>query len=39
LFVAVTSDAKNFSVEKADHAIDLVYAGITGVRLDIKAAQ
>jgi hypothetical protein len=38
LRVAVASDAKNFSVQKTEDGIDLVYAGITGVRLDIKTA-
>jgi hypothetical protein len=39
LHVAVTSDAKNFSVEKAGNAIDLIYDGITGMKLDIKTAE
>jgi hypothetical protein len=40
LHVAVASDAKSFGVEEvADDAIDLIYAGITGVRLDIKTAK
>ena len=38
LHVAVTSDAKNFSVEKTEGAIDLVYAEMTGMSLDIKTA-
>jgi hypothetical protein len=39
LHVAVSSDAKNFSAEKAGDAIDLVYVAMTGMRLDIKTAQ
>ncbi|HEY4380898.1 MAG TPA: hypothetical protein VGN01_11170 [Acidobacteriaceae bacterium] len=35
LHIAVNSDAKSFSVEPASHAIDLVYSGIKGMRLDI----
>jgi hypothetical protein len=36
LKVTVTADSKNFSVEKTDDGIDLVYSGITGMRLNIK---
>jgi hypothetical protein len=39
LHVAVTSDAKSFTVEKAEHAIDLVYSGMNEMRLDIKAVH
>jgi hypothetical protein len=39
LSVAVTSDTKNFSVQKTEDAIDLIYAGITGVKLDIKTSH
>jgi hypothetical protein len=39
LQVAVTSDAKSFSMEKAGDAVDLVYSGITGVRLEIKPVE
>jgi hypothetical protein len=39
LHVAVSSDAKTFSMEKAGDAIDLVYVAMTGMRLDIKTAQ
>jgi hypothetical protein len=39
LSVAVTSDNKNFSVQKTEDAIDLTYAGITGVKLDIKMSR
>jgi len=38
LHVAVTSKAKSFAIEKATDAIDLVYTGIDGMRLDINAA-
>ena len=38
LHVAVTSDARNFSVEKTEGAIDLVYGEMTGMSLDIKTA-
>ena len=36
LRVSVTADSKSFSVEKTDDGIDLVYSGITGMRLNIK---
>jgi len=39
LQVAVRSDAKNFSQEKAVVGIDLVYSGITSMRLEIKTAR
>jgi len=39
LSVAVTSDVRNFSLEKAEKAVDLVYSGITSVRLEIIASQ
>jgi hypothetical protein len=39
LRVSVSSDTKNFSLEKAEGAIDLVYSGITGMRLDIKTVR
>jgi hypothetical protein len=39
LSIAVISDAKNFSVEKAGDNIDLVYAGMTQMKLDIKNAK
>jgi hypothetical protein len=35
----VTSDAKSFTLEKAEDAIDVAYIGITGVRLEIKTAE
>lgn len=34
--IAVSSDSKNFAVEKAQDAVDVVYTGITGMRLDIQ---
>jgi hypothetical protein len=39
LRVAVASDAKSFSVEKAEDAIDLVYAGMTQMKLAIKKTR
>ena len=39
LSVAVTSDTKNFSVQKTEDAIDLIYTGITGVKLGIKTSR
>jgi hypothetical protein len=36
--VAVDSDAKNFSMEKAEDAIDLIYSGMTTMSLGIKVA-
>jgi hypothetical protein len=39
LNVTVVSDAKNFSVEKAGDNIDLIYAGMTQMKLDIKSAK
>lgn len=39
LQISVASDSKGFSVEKAPGAIDLVYAGVDTMRLDIKAVQ
>ncbi len=39
LHVTVTSDAKNFTVEKATDGVDLVYSGMKGMRLDIKTAH
>lgn len=39
LRVAVTSDAKSFAIEKTADAIDVVYAGIKGMRLDITAVR
>jgi hypothetical protein len=39
LQVAVRSDAKNFSLEKVEGGIDLVYSGITGMRLGIKTVR
>jgi hypothetical protein len=36
LRVSVTADSKSFSAEKTDDGIDLVYSGITGMRLNIK---
>jgi hypothetical protein len=37
LHVAVVSDAQHFGIEKTSGAIDLVYAGMTRMRLDIMA--
>ena len=39
LRIAVDSDAKNFSMEKADNAVDVTYSGMTTMRLGIKTAQ
>ena len=39
LRVTVASDAKNFSVEKVGEALDLVYDGMTRMRLDIKTGR
>lgn len=39
LHISVASDAKSFVIEKTADAIDLVYTGIQGMRLDIKAAR
>jgi hypothetical protein len=39
LHIAVASDAKSFVVEKNADAIDLVYTGIQGMRLDIKTVR
>ena len=39
LNITVVSDAKNFSVEKAGDNLDLVYAGMTQMKLDIKTAK
>ncbi|HEX9201717.1 MAG TPA: hypothetical protein VF865_19320 [Acidobacteriaceae bacterium] len=39
LHVAVSSDAKSFTAEDVPDAIDVVYSGITRMRLDIKAAK
>jgi hypothetical protein len=39
LNVAVVSDAKSFSVEKAGDAMDLVYAGMTQMKLAIRKAK
>jgi hypothetical protein len=39
LRVAVTSDASSFKIEKAADAIDVVYAGVQGIRLDIKTVR
>jgi hypothetical protein len=39
LRVAVRSDAKSFSLEKVEGGIDLVYSGITGMRLEIKTVR
>jgi hypothetical protein len=36
LRVAVTADSKSFSIENTDDGIDLIYTGITGMRLNIK---
>jgi hypothetical protein len=36
LRVAVVSDAKNFSVEKAQDGIDVIYAGMSQMKLAIK---
>ena len=39
LHVAVDSDAKSFSAEKAEDAVDLIYSGMTTMKLGIKTAQ
>jgi hypothetical protein len=39
LRIAVVSDAKSFSVEKAVNGIDLVYAGMSQMQLAIKKAK
>jgi len=39
LHIAVKADAKSFNTEKAADAIDLVYTGVTGMRLDIQSGQ
>ena len=39
LNITVVSDAKNFRVEKAGDNIDLIYAGMTQMKLDIKSAK
>ena len=39
LKIAVTSDSKNFVLEKSKDDVDVVYTGITGMRLDIKTAR
>jgi hypothetical protein len=39
LRVGIDSDAKSFSIEKADNAIDLVYSGMTAMTLAIRAAK
>jgi hypothetical protein len=36
LRVTVASDSKSFGAEKTDDGVDLIYSGITGMRLDIK---
>jgi len=39
LHVSVKAGQKDFSIEKSPTGVDLVYSGITGVRLEIKPAQ
>ena len=39
LHVVVATDATNFTVEKANNGLDLTYAGITGMKLEIKTAH
>lgn len=39
LSIVVASDSRNFSVEKVHDELDLVYAGMTGMKLDIKTAR
>jgi hypothetical protein len=39
LRIHVVSDPKSFNVEKTDDGIDLIYSGITGMRLNIKASR
>ena len=39
LRVSVDSDAKSFSIEKADDAIDLIYSGMTTMTLNIEAVK
>jgi hypothetical protein len=38
LRITVGADAKSFSMEKAEDAIDLIYSGMTTMRLEIKTA-
>jgi hypothetical protein len=39
LRIAVDSDAKSFSIEKADEAVDLIYSGMTTMTLGIETAK
>jgi hypothetical protein len=39
LRIAVDDDAKNFSIEKADDAVDITYSGMTVMTLGINAAH
>ena len=39
LTVAVYSDAKNYSLEKSEDAVDVVYAGMTEMKLEIKTTH
>jgi hypothetical protein len=39
LHADVTSDGKSFTLEKTEDAIAASYAGITGVRLEIKTGD
>jgi len=39
LRVSVDSDAKSFSIERADDAIDLIYSGMTALTLKIEAVK
>ena len=39
LHVVVATDATNFTVEKANDGFDLAYAGITGMKLEIKTTH
>jgi hypothetical protein len=39
LHIKVTSDAKDFKLEKMEDAVDLTYSGMTGMRLDITTTR
>ena len=39
LRISVSSDKKSFRLEKEQDAIDLIYSGITGMRLTITPVQ
>jgi hypothetical protein len=39
LKIVISSDSKNFKMENAKEDVDIMYTGITGMRLDIKTAR